>query len=100
MAERALRQLAVQRKISGSFYKQVAGHYLVLLAIARTCRFQEKSFLKFLLSKEADLDQFRRTRPVRYSSAVSRGEASSIGGAEGSAAEGHDGEAADGQGRS
>jgi hypothetical protein len=72
MAERAIRQLAVQRKISGSFYKRVAGHYLVLLAIAQTCRFQEKSFLKFLLSKETDLDSFRRTRPVRYSRAVSK----------------------------
>jgi hypothetical protein len=72
MAERAIRQLAVQRKISGSFFKQSAGHYLLLLAIAQTCRFQDKSFLKFLLSKETDLDSFRRTRPVRYSHPVSR----------------------------
>jgi len=70
MAERALRQLAVQRKISGSFFKRSAGHYLLLLAISQTCRFQEKSFLKFLLSKETDLDSFRQTRPVRYSYAV------------------------------
>ena len=70
MAERAIRQLAVQRKISGSFFKRVAGHYLLLLAISQTCRFQEKSFLKFLLSKETDLDSFRQTRPVRYSYAV------------------------------
>src|SRR5512135_1408202 len=56
MAERAIRQLAVQRKISGSFFKRSAGHYLLLLAISQTCRFQEKSFLKFLLSKETDLD--------------------------------------------
>jgi transposase len=72
MAERALRQLAVQRKISGSFFKRSAGHYLLLLAISQTCRFQEKSFLKFLLSKETDLDSFRQTRPVRYSYAVDR----------------------------
>jgi hypothetical protein len=70
MAERALRQLAVQRNISGSFFKRSAGHYLLLLAISQTCRFQEKSFLKFLLSKETDLDSFRQTRPVRYSYAV------------------------------
>lgn len=70
MAERALRQLAVQRKISGSFFKRSAGHYLLLLAISQTCRFQEKSFLKFLLSKETGLDSFRQTRPVRYSYAV------------------------------
>ena len=29
-----------------------------------------KSFLKFLLSKETDLDSFRRTRPIRYSYAL------------------------------
>jgi predicted RecB family nuclease len=70
MAERAIRQLAVQRKISGSFFKRVAPQYLLLLAISQTCRFQGKSFLKFLLSKETDLDSFRRTRPIRYSYAV------------------------------
>jgi predicted RecB family nuclease len=77
MAERAIRQLAVQRKISGSFFKRVAPQYLLLLAISQTCRFQEKSFLKFLLSKETDLDSFRRTRPIRYSYAVPKREASS-----------------------
>jgi predicted RecB family nuclease len=95
MAERAVRQLAVQRKISGSFFKRVAPQYLLLLAISQTCRFQGKSFLKFLLAKETDVDSFRRTRPVRYSYAVSRREASPIGEGKGSAAEGHDGEAAD-----
>lgn len=70
MAERAIRQLAVQRKISNTFSKRVAPQYLLLLAISQTCRFQEKSFLKFLLSKETDLDSFRQTRPVRYSYAV------------------------------
>jgi transposase len=74
MAERAIRQLAVQRKISGSFFRQSAGHYLLLLAISQTCRFQGKSFLKFLLSKEIDVDSFRWTRPVRYSYAVSKRE--------------------------
>jgi predicted RecB family nuclease len=70
MAERAIRQLAVQRKISGFFFKRVAPQYLLLLAISQSCRFQRKSFLKFLLSKETDLDSFRQTRPVRYSYAV------------------------------
>jgi hypothetical protein len=74
MAERAIRQLAVQRKISGSFFKRVAPQYLLLLAVAQTCRFQGKSFLKFMLSKEADLDSFRRTRPISYSYAVARRE--------------------------
>jgi hypothetical protein len=44
-AERALRHLAVQRKISGSFSEKGATDYLRLLAIAQTCRFQGKSFL-------------------------------------------------------
>ena len=48
MAERALRHLAVQRKISGSFFERVTHHFLLLLGIAQTCRFQDKSFLKFL----------------------------------------------------
>ncbi|MDP2815715.1 MAG: transposase [Rectinemataceae bacterium] len=74
MAERAIRQLAVQRKISGSFYKRSAGHYLLLLGISQTCRFQEKSFLRFLLSKGKDVDSFRRTRPIRYSCAVAKPE--------------------------
>jgi transposase len=100
MAERAIRQLAVQRKISGSFFKRVAPQYLLLLAISQTCRFQGKSFLKFLLSKETDLDSFRRTRPARYSYVVARREGSAIGEGKGSAAEGHDGEAADDPGRS
>ena len=72
MAERAIRQLAVQRKISGSFFKRSAGHYLLLLAISQTCRFQGKSFLKFLLSKSKDVDEFRRSRPIKYSSPVAR----------------------------
>ena len=49
MAERAIRHLAVQRKISGSFFERSTHEYLVLLGIAQTCRFQNKSFLKFLL---------------------------------------------------
>ncbi len=58
-AERALRHLAVQRKISGSFSEKGAGDYLCLLAIAQTCRFQRKSFLGFLLSKSKNLDEYR-----------------------------------------
>ena len=60
-AERALRELAIQRKIAGSFFKRVAPQYLLLLGLAQSCRFQGKSFLKFLLSKEKDLDVFRST---------------------------------------
>ena len=48
-AERAIRHLAVQRKISGTFHSRGALAYLELLGIAQRCRFQENSFLQFLL---------------------------------------------------
>jgi predicted RecB family nuclease len=70
-AERAIRQLAVQRKISGYFFERVAHQYLSLLGIAQTCRFQNKSFLKFLLSKEHDIDAFRSPKRVQISRPVS-----------------------------
>lgn len=58
--ERAIRHLAVQRKISGSFFESMMPHYLLLLGIMQTCRFQGKSFLKFILSKEKDIDLFKK----------------------------------------
>jgi predicted RecB family nuclease len=61
-AERAIRHLAVQRKISGTFFKDTFVHYLRLLGIAQTCRFQEKSFLHFLLSKQKNVDQFKEPK--------------------------------------
>jgi hypothetical protein len=59
VAERALRHLAVQRKISGAFGEKGAVQYLRLLGIAQSCRFQRKSFLGFLLSKSTDIDEYR-----------------------------------------
>jgi hypothetical protein len=66
-AERAIRHLAVQRKISGSLFQSGAEDYLRLLGVAQTCRFQEKSFLHFLLSGEEDVDQYKspKVRTVR-----------------------------------
>jgi predicted RecB family nuclease len=58
-AERALRHIAIQRKISGFFFESGASSYLTLLGIMQTCRFQEKSFLKFLVSEEKDVDAFK-----------------------------------------
>jgi hypothetical protein len=60
--ERALRHLAVQRKISGTFFESMMPHYLLLLGIMQTCRFQNKSFLQFLLSKEKDIDKFKKKK--------------------------------------
>jgi hypothetical protein len=41
VAERALRHLAIQRKISGAFSEKGVVQYLRLLGIAQTCRFSE-----------------------------------------------------------
>ena len=65
MGERALRHLTVQRKISGSFYESHAPAYLLLLGLAQTCRFQDKSLLQFLLSGEKDVDAFKPTKRRR-----------------------------------
>ncbi|QDU89461.1 Transposase IS66 family protein [Pirellulimonas nuda] len=63
MAERSLRHLSVQQKISGCFFGQSgADDYLRLLSISQTCRFQDKPFLDFLLSGERDIDQFKPPR--------------------------------------
>ena len=62
MAERGIRHLAVQRKISGSFFASVAPHYLLLLGLAQSCRFQGKSLLKFLLSSGKDIDAFKAAK--------------------------------------
>ncbi|MHA3771615.1 IS66 family transposase [Verrucomicrobiota bacterium sgz303538] len=58
MAERAIRPLAIQRKISGAFTKRGATGHLRLLSIAQTCKFQSKSFLDFLRSGMKDVDAF------------------------------------------
>ena len=71
-AENAIRHLAVQRKISGSFFKKVALQYLLLLGITQTCRFQDKSVLKFFLSKEIDVDKIKASKHVKISSPIDR----------------------------
>jgi hypothetical protein len=64
-AERAIRHLTVQEKISGYFYKSIMPDYLRLLGIRQTCRFQGKSFFKFLFSEETDLDKFEARKRRR-----------------------------------
>lgn len=59
MAERALRHLAVQRKISGSFFASGMTEYLMLLGIMQTCRFQNKPFLEYLMSGDKDIKHFK-----------------------------------------
>jgi hypothetical protein len=58
-AERAIRPFAIQREVSKSpFHACVLRNYLVLLGIRQTCRFQDKSFFKFLFSGEVELENF------------------------------------------
>lgn len=64
MAERALRHLAVQRKISGSFFVSGMTSYLILLGIMQTCRFQNKPFLEFLMSEEKDINTFKGKKNI------------------------------------
>jgi hypothetical protein len=64
-AERAIRHVAKQRAISVSFHASVMKNYLVLLGIKQACRFQGKSFFKFLLSGETDLDKFEARKRKR-----------------------------------
>jgi len=61
-AENALRAITLQLNISGGLHKSVIEEYLVLLGIKQTCKFQDKSFLKFLLSKEKDVDFFKGSK--------------------------------------
>jgi predicted RecB family nuclease len=65
MAERALRHLAVQRKISGSFSQAGMVEYLILLGITQTCRFQNKPLLEFLMSKSQDVDHFKGKKNIK-----------------------------------
>ncbi len=64
-AERAIRHVAKQRAISTSFHASVMKNYLVLLGIKQACRFQGKSFFKFLLSGETDLENFETRKRKR-----------------------------------
>jgi predicted RecB family nuclease len=57
-AERTIRHVVKQQAISGNFHESVTHHYLSLLGIRQACRFQGKSFLKFLFSGETNLDEF------------------------------------------
>jgi predicted RecB family nuclease len=58
-AETAIRHLVVQERLSGSFFEAVTRDYLILLGLRQACRFQGKSFFKFLFSGETDVDAFR-----------------------------------------
>jgi hypothetical protein len=64
-AENAIRHFALQRNISGSFHESGAHNYLLFLGIYQSCRYQGKSFYKFLFSGETDLDKFKARKHKR-----------------------------------
>ncbi len=66
-AERALRHIAQQLQISMSLREVTTHEYLRLLGIKQTCRFQNKSFFQFLLSREIDIDLFEESRGMNRS---------------------------------
>ena len=58
-AEHAVHRFAYYRTISnGKMTESGLNDYLILLSIYQTCRYKGISFLKFLLSREEDIDQF------------------------------------------
>jgi hypothetical protein len=58
-AENAIKQFAYYREGTvGVMREPGLSDYLVLLSIYQTCRYRGISFLKFLLSKERDVDAF------------------------------------------
>jgi uncharacterized protein (TIGR03067 family) len=68
-AENAVRQFAYYRDGNPGRLKEAGlKDYLVLLSLYQTCRYRGISFLRFLLSRERDLDAFcRRPRRKRRS---------------------------------
>ena len=60
--ENALRAITLQLDISKVLHESVIEDYLMLLSIKQTCKYQEKSFLKFLLSEEKDVDLFKGSK--------------------------------------
>lgn len=66
LAEYAIKRFACYRKGTvGSLKEDGIADYLTLLSLAHTCRIRGVSFLRFLLSRELDLDSFSTRRGIR-----------------------------------
>ena len=62
-AEHAIKQFAFYRQTcEGHITAAGLQEYLVLLSIQQTCNYKGVSFLKFLLSRELDIDRFCQGR--------------------------------------
>ena len=61
-AEHAVKKFADYRElVDGQFSEAGLNEYLVLLSIYLTCKYKGISFLRFLLSREKDIDAFRQS---------------------------------------
>lgn len=58
-AEHSFKHFAVyRRQANGLFTEKSIEEYLILLSIYQTCKYRGINFLKFLLSKEIDIDEY------------------------------------------
>jgi hypothetical protein len=65
-AEHAIRHFAIHRDQARDLFRESVTHdYLRLLGIKQTCRYQNKSFLRFLFSEQIDLDEFEARKRRR-----------------------------------
>ena len=65
-AEHAIKQFAYYREhTTGMLEESGLSDYLVLLSVCQTCQYKGVSFLKFLLSKELDIDKFEQRKQQR-----------------------------------
>jgi predicted RecB family nuclease len=70
-AENAIKRFAYYREDTvGVMTEAGLADYLVLLSLCHTCRYRGISFLKFLLSRERDIDAFGTRRRMRRRPAV------------------------------
>ena len=70
-AERAVKGFAHYRDVADSLVSEAGlAPYLVLLSIQQTCKYKGISFLKFLLSREMDIDVFRAKRGKKVVPAI------------------------------
>jgi predicted RecB family nuclease len=66
-AECAIKQFAEYRKLFDGRLKEAGlDEYLVLLSIQQTCRYKGVSFLKFLLSREKDVENYIQEGQQKY----------------------------------
>lgn len=70
-AEHAVKAFAQYREVVDSMVSEAGlAPYLVLLSIQQTCKYKGISFLKFLLSRETDIDLFREGRNNKAITAI------------------------------